>query len=69
MAETQNAPASTIEVNDFIFCTHFKEVVRSDSHNHKMSPEYLLNAYSVPIAASMEEKRMMRSSGWVSPYI
>ena len=36
MAETQNTPA-TIEVNDAIFCTHFKEVVRSDPHNHKMS--------------------------------
>lgn len=27
MAETQTAPA-TIEVNDAIFCTHYKEVVR-----------------------------------------
>lgn len=27
MAETQVAPA-TIEINDAIFCTHFKEVVR-----------------------------------------
>ena len=38
MAETQNAP-TTVEVNDAIFCTHFKEVVRSDSH---VFSEYLL---------------------------
>ena len=30
MAETQAAPA-TIEINDAIFCTHFKEVVRPSS--------------------------------------
>lgn len=66
MAETQNAP-STVEINDAIFCTHFKEVVRSDSHNCKTSPKYLLIAYSVPIVTSMEEKRMIRSLGWVPP--
>ena len=65
MAETQNV--TTVEINDAIFCTHFKEIVRSDAHNHKMSPEYLLIAYSVPIVTSMEEKRMIRSSGWVYP--
>ncbi|KAF8877647.1 hypothetical protein CPB84DRAFT_1736105 [Gymnopilus junonius] len=26
MAETQAAPPATVEINDAIFCTHFKEV-------------------------------------------
>ena len=66
MAETQSAP-STVEVNDAIFCSHFKEIVRSDPHNRRMSPEYLLFTYSAPIVTSMDEKRMIRSLGWVSP--
>lgn len=68
MAATESAPA-TIEVNDAIFCTHYLEVVRSDSHNRKISPEYSMIAYSVPIVVLMEEKRMILSLGWVSSII
>ena len=42
--ETQNTHGTTvINDRDAIFCTHFKEVVRSDSHNCKMSLEYFFN--------------------------
>jgi hypothetical protein len=64
MAETQNAPPATVEVNDAIFCTHFKEVVRSNPHKITIFPlSTLLIAYSVLIVSSMVEKRMIRSLG------
>lgn len=67
MAETQTAP-STVEINDAIFCTHFKEVVRPVT---SIVPHYLDTVLTLAFGSALivtltVGRRTPRSLGYVS---